>query len=237
MLTHPLTLTLIAFVMTAIPAFLLTKIIGKHLESMHIMAWSLIIGGIVMWIVDAIYERSQHKAFARGRLTTDMEQMSLGQAVWIGLCHAVGGLSRHLALDVDDHRRRIGRNGSSDGAGVFVLSFDPDDGVATVYDLFKSMRPHHGEPSAIGAMPSDAHSWIGGRLIPSRIDLFRFEKPVTVANRIQYVLQHATHPHVVPGNRPAEWFRKLQISGFIARCQENFCGRGWGALRAVQKHF
>ena len=32
---HPLTLTLIAFVVTAIPAFLLTKIIGKHLESLH----------------------------------------------------------------------------------------------------------------------------------------------------------------------------------------------------------
>jgi len=33
-LTHPLTLTLIAFLFTAIPAFLLTKIIGKHLESL-----------------------------------------------------------------------------------------------------------------------------------------------------------------------------------------------------------
>ncbi len=31
-LTHPLSLTIVAFVCTAIPAFLLTKIIGKHLE-------------------------------------------------------------------------------------------------------------------------------------------------------------------------------------------------------------
>src|SRR6266850_3177583 len=53
-LTHPLSLTLIAFVTTAIPAFLLTKVIGKHLESLHIMGTALLIGGVVMWIVDAI---------------------------------------------------------------------------------------------------------------------------------------------------------------------------------------
>ena len=31
-LTHPLGLTTVAFVVTAIPSFLLTKVIGKHLE-------------------------------------------------------------------------------------------------------------------------------------------------------------------------------------------------------------
>src|ERR1700712_3243499 len=31
---HPLTLTLVAFVCTAIPSFLLTKLIGKNLESL-----------------------------------------------------------------------------------------------------------------------------------------------------------------------------------------------------------
>ena len=41
----------------------------------------------------------------------------------------------------------------------FFLSI-PTMVVATCYDLFKSLRPHHGEPSAIGSMPSDAHSWI-----------------------------------------------------------------------------
>ena len=85
-INHPLTLTLIAFVVTAIPAFLLTKIIGKHLESLPLMAWALIIGGVIMWIVDAVYERSKHTAFARGKLTDDMEQMSVGQAIWIGFC-------------------------------------------------------------------------------------------------------------------------------------------------------
>ena len=58
-LTHPLGLTLVAFVVTAIPAFLLTKIIGKHLESLYIMGTSLLVGGVVMWIVDAMNARSE----------------------------------------------------------------------------------------------------------------------------------------------------------------------------------
>src|SRR5712692_10328621 len=47
-LTHPLGLTMVAFVVTAIPSFLLTKVIGKHLESLTIIGWSLLLGGIVM---------------------------------------------------------------------------------------------------------------------------------------------------------------------------------------------
>jgi len=47
-LTHPLGLTMVAFVTTAIPAFLMTKIIGKHLESLYIMGMALVIGGGVM---------------------------------------------------------------------------------------------------------------------------------------------------------------------------------------------
>ena len=38
---------------TAIAGALLKKIIGKHLESLAIMACPLIMVGIVMWIVDA----------------------------------------------------------------------------------------------------------------------------------------------------------------------------------------
>src|SRR5206468_8083209 len=53
-ITHPLGLTVVAFVVTAIPAFLLTKVIGKHLESLSIMGSALLVGGVVMWIVDAL---------------------------------------------------------------------------------------------------------------------------------------------------------------------------------------
>src|SRR5919202_1319892 len=54
-LTHPLTLTLIAFVCTAIPSFLLTKVIGKNLENLALMGSFLIIGGVIMWVVDTIF--------------------------------------------------------------------------------------------------------------------------------------------------------------------------------------
>ncbi len=125
------------------------------------MAWALIIGGIVMWIVDAVYERSKHQAFARGKLTEDMEQMSVGPGHLDRLLPDIlGGLPRHLALHVHHHRRRVGRHEPSRGAGVLLLSLHADDGGRHLYDLFKSLRPHHGEPSAIGSMPSDAHSWI-----------------------------------------------------------------------------
>src|SRR5260370_4571381 len=58
-LTHPLGLVVVAFVVTAIPSFLLTKIIGKHLENLYIIGWSLLIGGAVMWIVDAMNAKSE----------------------------------------------------------------------------------------------------------------------------------------------------------------------------------
>src|SRR5258705_2822865 len=54
-LTHPVSLTMIAFVVTAIPAFLLTKVIGKNLESLYVMGAALLIGGVVMWIIDAMF--------------------------------------------------------------------------------------------------------------------------------------------------------------------------------------
>src|SRR3954468_7454964 len=83
-LTHPLTLVMIAFVVTAAPAFLLTKLIGKHLENLALMAWALIIGGIVMWVVDAVFSK-------RSRVG-HMEEMSLGQAAWIGACQILSAV-------------------------------------------------------------------------------------------------------------------------------------------------
>ena len=103
-LTHPLGLTAIAFVVTAIPAFLLTKVIGKHLESLYIMGTSLLVGGIVMWIVDAINARSESlgpNAPGSRIYTWGMEAMSLAQAVWIGACQILSavfpGTSRSMS--------------------------------------------------------------------------------------------------------------------------------------------
>ena len=159
--THPLSLTLIAFLTTAIPAFLLTKIIGKHLESLFVMAASLIVGGVVMWVVDAIYERSQGQAFARGFITETMEEMSVGQAVWIGSCQLLSavfpGTSRSMATITAGELAGMTRSVALEFS--FFLSI-PTMAAATLYDLLKSLRPRAGEPSAIGAMPHDAHSFI-----------------------------------------------------------------------------
>ena len=54
-LTHPLTLVLLAFVTTALPAWRLTKIIGKNLESLSVMGTALLVGGVVMWLVDHFF--------------------------------------------------------------------------------------------------------------------------------------------------------------------------------------
>src|SRR5207244_3776439 len=103
-LTHPLGLTLLAFVTTAIPAFLLTKVIGKHLESLSIMGSALLVGGVVMWIVDALNAQpvTAGPDGAGGRVHTwKMEDMSLGQAIWIGACQILSavfpGTSRSMS--------------------------------------------------------------------------------------------------------------------------------------------
>lgn len=154
-LTHPVTLVVIAFVCTAVPAFLLTKIIGKHLESLHIMAVSLIVGGVIMWIVDILYNRSIPQ-----RHTEDMEQMSLGQAIWIGLCQVASalfpGTSRSMATIAAGQLSGMSRTAALEFS--FFLSI-PTMVVATLYEAYKTMLPHHGE-HAIGSGPANTEQWI-----------------------------------------------------------------------------
>jgi undecaprenyl-diphosphatase len=160
-LSHPLTLTLVAFVATAIPAFLLSRVIGKHLESLAVMGAALLVGGGVMWAVDAVYERSQRRAFARGHLTEDTEQMSLGQALWIGLCQTLAavfpGTSRSMATITAGELAGLSRPAALEFS--FLVSM-PTMAAATLYDLAKSLRPHGEAPGAIGAMPHTAHAWL-----------------------------------------------------------------------------
>jgi len=156
-LTHPLTLTMVAFVCTAVPAFLLTKIIGKHLESLRIMSLSLMIGGVVMWIVDWLY--------ARGRLAMQpidhMEEMSFGQAVWIGICQIFSavfpGTSRSMATIAGGQLAGLSRTAALEFS--FFLSM-PTMAAATLYDLYKAIHPHHGEPSTLGAVHMTGSLWI-----------------------------------------------------------------------------
>ena len=161
-LTHPLGLTAIAFVVTAIPAFLLTKVIGKHLESLSIMGTSLLVGGIVMWIVDAINSRSE----ALGPNAQDsrihtwrMEAMSLAQAVWIGSCQILSavfpGTSRSMSTIAAGQIAGMSRAAALEFS--FFLSI-PTMVVATCYDLLKSLRGKGANP--IGVSQIDTHGWV-----------------------------------------------------------------------------
>lgn len=161
-LTHPLSLVMIAFVVTAIPAFLLTKIIGKHLEDLHIMGMALLIGGIVMWIVDAM----NSKAEAAGpnapptRIRTwKMEAMSMGQAVWIGACQILSavfpGTSRSMSTIAAGQVAGMSRASALEFS--FFLSI-PTMVVATLYDLLKSLRGK-GVANPIGVSQIDSHGW------------------------------------------------------------------------------
>jgi undecaprenyl-diphosphatase len=151
-LNHPLTLTLIAFVATAVPALLLTRVIGKHLESLWVMGGALLTGGVVMWVVDAAYGRTSAR-------TDDLEQMSPAQALWIGLCQVLSavfpGTSRSMATITAGELAGLSRPAALEFS--FFVSM-PTMAAATLYDLLKSLRPS--DAGHLGAMPHDAHAWI-----------------------------------------------------------------------------
>lgn len=161
-LTHPLGLTLVAFVVTAMPAFLLTKIIGKHLESLHIMGSALLIGGVVMWIVDALNapaEAAGPSAPVTRIHTWKMEAMNLGQAVWIGACQILSavfpGTSRSMSTIAAGQLAGMSRASALEFS--FFLSI-PTMVVATCYDLLKSLRGRGANP--IGVSQIDSHGWV-----------------------------------------------------------------------------
>jgi undecaprenyl-diphosphatase len=162
-LTHPLGLVTVAFVVTAIPSFLLTKVIGKHLENLYIIGWSLLIGGIVMWIVDAMNAKSEAAgpSAGGGRIHTwKMENMSLGQAVWIGFCQIFSGVfpgtSRSMSTIAGGQLAGMSRASALEFS--FFVSI-PTMVAATGYTLFKSVRGGHGE-NPIGVSQIDAHGWV-----------------------------------------------------------------------------
>ena len=161
-LTHPLSLTAIAFVVTAIPAFLLTKVIGKNLESLHVIGASLLIGGIVMWLIDARNSRSEAagQGAPQSRIHTwRMEDMSIGQAIWIGACQILSavfpGTSRSMSTIAAGQLAGMSRASALEFS--FFLSI-PTMVVATCYDLLKSLMGKTENP--VGVSQIDAHGWV-----------------------------------------------------------------------------
>src|SRR5256885_8799903 len=150
-LTHPLSLTIIAFVVTAIPAWALAKVIGKNLESLWVMALALLIGGIVMWIVDAVFTRPR---------TAHMEEMTLPQAVWIGAAQILSavfpGTSRSMATIAAGQIAGLSRPAALEFS--FFLSM-PTMVVATGFDFLKTVMPRHHETD-VAPLAMNLHEWI-----------------------------------------------------------------------------
>jgi undecaprenyl-diphosphatase len=151
LLTHPLSLTLIAFVVTAVPAWALTKQIGKNLESLWVMSWALVIGGVIMWIVDSTFTRPR---------VMHMEEMTLPQAIWIGAAQILSavfpGTSRSMSTIAAGQVAGLSRPAALEFS--FFLSM-PTMLVATGYDFFKTVMPHHHELN-IAPLQMDPHQWI-----------------------------------------------------------------------------
>ena len=153
---HPISLTLIAFFFTSIIALPLHKVSEKHLGSVAVMARALLLGGIVMWIIDARASRYEPN-------TLHVEEMSLGQAIWIGICQSLSaifpGTSRSMSTIAAG--QMVGLDRPSALEFSFLLSI-PTMIAATGWDLLKSLHPSKAELAA-GASVSfvmNSQNWI-----------------------------------------------------------------------------
>jgi undecaprenyl-diphosphatase len=148
---HLLSLVMIAFVCTAGPAWVLTKLISKNLESLTVIGASLVIGGAIMWAVDVLFQTPN---------TLVMEGMSLPQAIWIGIAQIASavfpGTSRSMSTIAAGQIAGMSRAAALEFS--FFLSM-PTMAAATLYDLLKTLHPKHDQTGlAPGTM--DAHHWM-----------------------------------------------------------------------------
>jgi len=150
-LNHPISMTLIAFAFTSAPSLLLHKWSEKNLGSLNAIALALLIGGIVMWIIDAWSAR-------REAGTTHVEEMTLPQAIWIGLCQTLSaifpGTSRSMSTIAAGQVAGMDRPAALEFS--FLLSI-PTMIAATIWDLKKEVFPNGGGAAHV-VMTTD--NWI-----------------------------------------------------------------------------
>jgi undecaprenyl-diphosphatase len=147
-LNHPISLTIIAFVCTSVLALPLHKWSERNLGSIAAIAWALLLGGIIMWVVDA--RASRYEAS-----TLHVEEMSLGQAIWVGFCQSLSaifpGVSRSMSTIAAGQIAGLDRPAALEFS--FLLSI-PTMLAATAWDLLKEIHP---SKSAIAAGTASAH--------------------------------------------------------------------------------
>src|SRR6202023_3075236 len=104
-----------------------------------------LVGGVVMWIVDAAFTRPA---------VTRMERMNLFQAIWIGAAHILSavfpGTSRSMATIAAAQVAGMSRPAALEFS--FFLSM-PTMIVATLYDLYKTLKPSRDTVAEGGIAP------------------------------------------------------------------------------------
>lgn len=132
LIRHPAGLVAIAFLVTVIPVFLLKKIVGQNLESLGLMAWSLLAGGGAMAAVELIFRRPS---------THSVEGMKPWQAALIGLVQILSavfpGTSRSMSTIAGGQIAGLSRAAALEFS--FLVSI-PVMAVATIYDLYRYLK-------------------------------------------------------------------------------------------------
>ena len=153
-LNHPISMTFFAFVCTSIPALLLKKWSDKNLGSITVIAIAMLVGGVAMWAIDAWSSRFEP-------MTTHVEEMSLGQAIWIGICQSLSaifpGVSRSMSTIASGQLAGLDRPSALEFS--FLLSI-PTMLAATGYDLLKEIHP---SKAAVAAGTASAHVVMDGQ--------------------------------------------------------------------------
>lgn len=150
--THPLSLVLIGFFVTVGPAYLADKKIGKNLESLLVMSLALILGGIIMWLVDALFTRPRIKR---------MEEMSPLDAVWIGAVQILSavfpGTSRSMSTIAAGQIFGLSRAAALEFS--FFLSI-PTMLAATGYKLLQALLKRPKTAEEIAAFQAPPGQWV-----------------------------------------------------------------------------
>jgi undecaprenyl-diphosphatase len=152
-MTHPISLTFFAFVCTSIPALLFKKWSDRNLGSLTVIAIAMLAGGILMWVIDVWASRYEPT-------TNHVEELGLGQAIWIGLCQSLSaifpGVSRSMSTIASGQVAGLSRPTALEFS--FLLSI-PTMLAATGYDLIKEL---HASKAAGAVGDAAAHVTMNG---------------------------------------------------------------------------
>jgi undecaprenyl-diphosphatase len=126
------------------------------------MGAALLIGGIVMWIIDAMkapWEKAGPGATGSPIHTWKMDDIHGGQALWIGACQILSavfpGTSRSMATITAGQLMGMSRAAALEFS--FFLSM-PTMAMATLYTLYKSLSGKDENP--IGVAEITPHEWV-----------------------------------------------------------------------------